>query len=213
MTDSSKDESPDDGSDSEGEHRVKLRRCDPLQRAADEGNDQEERVMDALLVDYQTASEEARYRDRLITQTFYLAFVVGGLLLNGAITIFSDLSVTPSGRYFALALICGLGAVSFFLLLVFADSFRHSRDSAWARRDEIESYVRSRYPAVLETNRSITDSLSFGSYEYGTEKSYFAGVSASKWVPRFFQFSILLCVLGFLAAVSLLVRSVGVGLP
>ena len=161
MTDNSKDQPADGGPESKNEARVKLARSDPLRRAERGEDEREERVMDALLTDYQTASEEARYRDRLITQTFYLTFVVGGLLLNGAITVFSDLPVTSSGRYLALASVCGLGAVSFFLLLVFADSFRHSRDSAWARRDEIESYVRSQYPAAWRrTEVSRTPSLS-----------------------------------------------------
>lgn len=209
MTDGSENQSVDDSSDPKTDVRTKLGGCDPLQQATGGGEDQEERVMDALLVDYQTASEEARYRDRLITQTFYLAFVVGGLLLNGAITTVSDLPVISRGRYLALTSICGLGAVSFFLLLVFADSFRHSRDSAWARRDEIESYVRSKYPATLETNKSITESLSFGDYEYGRKKSPYARVSASEWVPRFLKFSILLCLFGFLTAFYLFIRSTG----
>lgn len=130
-----------------------------------------EQAFEALLVDYETASEDARYRDRLITQTFYLTFVVGGLFLNGIITLLFQASVDPVVESLWLAIISLISLISFGILLVFVESFQESRESAWARRSEIESYVRCKYGGTLGTNESISGSLSFTSSDGGEESA------------------------------------------
>lgn len=170
--------------------------------------------IERILVDYQAASEDARYRDRLITQTFYLAFVVGGLLLNGIITVVFQSSVTPVARFSWLTVVTLVGLVSFIILLVFVESFQNSRDSAWARRSEIESYVRSSYPGVLGTNESISESLSFSSAKGGSAlcddgKSWFARRSASGMMRYFLIGSALVSLVGFVISIGLLAWNVG----
>lgn len=214
MTEDSADETVAEWPESDKEtFEHKLKDEDPL---ADEEADAAERALNVLLVDYQTASEDARYRDRLITQTFYLTFVVGGLLLNGSITLLFQSSVEPEARYFVLAVISFVGVVSFTILLVFVESFQKSRESAWARRGEIESYVRSAYPGTLATNESITGSLTLANSDEEAEtdessESWFAATSAGRMMTLLLLGSIVLSMFALLASVSVYLLSWTVG--
>lgn len=140
--------------------RTTLAEGDPL-----DGGDVDEWVVEALLTDYEVASADARYRDRLIGFSYYLALVVGGLLLNGTVTVLGGSSLADPGTYALLAGIGAISAVNFALLLAFTDSVRAGRDSAWARRDEIEQYLRTTRQGVLDTNRSVVEGLGFD-YEF-----------------------------------------------
>jgi len=193
-------EQPDEDS-----QRIKLEEHDPLE--AVDGAEREQ-VIDTLLTDYQVASEDARYRDRLVNQSYYLAFVIGSLLLSGAISVVTTESVGVETELLVLALISALGAVSFKLLLVYVESFRNSRNSAWARRDEIESYLRSEYPGVMETNASLSSSMNFDYEHAPEERSWYASKSASGSTRRFFEAVTLLLFLSLAISVGLYLQHV-----
>lgn len=223
MTDGSADETVAEWSDSDRETFERQLRKSDLLDDIDGGRQAEDvQPLEILLTDYRTASEDAKYRDSLITQTFYLSFVVGGLLLNGMITILFQSQVTPPTRFLSLAIITLIGVISFAILLVFVESFQKSRNSAWARRSEIESYVRSKYPGTLGTNESIARVLSFADPDEGDAESHgtlgfslaryrskFADQSASSIMSLFLLGAIVVSVLGFVISIIMFSCNVG----
>ena len=188
----SKSDDADDG------QTTRLEEEDPLQAADEQSKTQ---VLNTLLTDYETASEEARYRDRLLHQSYYLSIVVGGLIVNGILATVSNVDNSPLFTYGAVAALCGLGAASFILLLVYTASFVDSRHCAWARRKQIERYLRTHHPEALATNRSIVDRLVADDADIDGSLRRYRKFSAHKLTRRFLQALTVICLLG--AAVSL----------
>lgn len=128
----------------------------------DEDDDGRKPRAEQLFHDHEQASEEARYRDRLLYNTYYLATIV--LFLVGQ----SALTVITNNRTDLLPIVLFSGSIIYFLLTAWATGVRESRNNAWARREKIESLFRN-----LRTNeytklatgpnkRSRSDTLSEG---------------------------------------------------
>lgn len=104
-----------------------------------------------LLHDHEQASEDARYRDRLLYNSYYLATVVFLLLTQSVFTLITnDMSIF-------LPIIFLSGGFIYSLLTAWAIGVRRSRDNAWERRGNIEDKIQQ-----LHTNSY--SSLNKGKY-------------------------------------------------
>lgn len=144
-------------SDDDDERRA-LREQDPLGTSA---GDIDETALDALLTDYQVATDGGRYRDQFLHYTYYLTLVVLGLVLNFGYDLWQGPATSP----LVWTLFAGGAATVFFVLLVWAEGFRHARNACWARQAEIEEYLATVQPGLLRSNESIPNRLTF-EYEY-----------------------------------------------
>lgn len=143
---------------SDDDERRVLHEQDPLGASVD---DVDETALDALLTDYQVASDEGRYRDQFLHYTYYLTLVVLGLVLNFGYDLWQGPATSP----LVWTLFAGGAATVFFVLLVWAEGFRHARNACWARQAEIEEYLATVQPGLLRSNESIPNRLTF-EYEY-----------------------------------------------
>lgn len=92
-----------------------------------------EQQTEQLLHDHEQASEEARYRDRLIYNSYYLAVIVFFLLAQ------STLTIVTSDRSDLLPIVFFSGGIIYLLLTAWALGVRDARNNAWQRKSEIES--------------------------------------------------------------------------
>lgn len=107
-----------------------------------------------LLADYESAGEDARNKETLLIQSFYVSMAVFGLLVNVAYRLAQEPS--PFGL-FALSV---LGVALFGLLANWSARYRQGRDAAWDRRSEIEDFVALARPHLLRSNDSKFKRLS-----------------------------------------------------
>lgn len=85
------------------------------------------------LAEYEAASEEARYRDRLLFSSYYLALIFLGVLVQLAFGAYDD------GNFTLLTVLSLFGGYSFLLLAGWSYFLRHARNAAWDRRGRLES--------------------------------------------------------------------------
>jgi hypothetical protein len=182
-------ESTDGGSTADEPTHPALASVDPVR----DGDGLDEQALEVLLVDYRVAAEDARYRDRFLHYTYYLAVVALGLVLSAAESVFA----LATARLWVLAPVGFVGAFIFGTLLVWSESFREARNSSWARQDEIETYLDSIRPGLLRSNAATANRLTFG-YEYRNERNAYARREVARYVRYF-----LLGATVFLAAVML----------
>lgn len=97
---------------------------------------------DELLADYREASEDARYRDRLLYNSYYLAIILLVFLAQLVVTV-----AVNGHRLFVAGTLFG-GGVLYLLLTAWAVGVRKSRNNAWARREKIEEKI-----GQLQTNQ------------------------------------------------------------
>lgn len=161
---------------SEDDTHPKLAQEDPLEDSLD---DSDEKVLEVLLTDYEAAAEDARYRDQFLHYTYYLVILVLSFITSAGWTVYTD-----AQRQIWLLAPFGLVGVFILLILLFwAESFRGARNSSWARRDEIEAYLNSIQPGILQSNSSVPNRLTFN-YEYG-RKSWFADRQVAAYIRYF----------------------------
>lgn len=153
----------------------------------------DETTLKVLLVDYEAAAEDARYRDRILHYTYYLAVVILGLVLNGIVTV---LSLDPPKAWLLIPM-GGIGTIMMTVLLMWSESFREGRDASWARRSEIEEYLKSIQPGLLLSNESVPNRLQFDSFEYKNQNIY------SRWpVARVVRYFLILTIIGLLGVMG-----------
>jgi hypothetical protein len=177
--------------------RKTLADADPLQDEQSEDNI-DENELEALLIDYQEAAEEGRYRDQFLHYTYYLALVALGLVLNFGFDLYKD----PRSGHLIYALFSAGGALVFFILLVWAESFRNARNASWARQSEIEDYLAEIRPGLLRANDSIPNRLRFESYQYGN-KSWLEQRSVGTYMKFLLVFLVGLFLTGTIVEVSI----------
>jgi len=90
---------------------------------------------ETLQVDYQEASEDARYRDRLLYSSYYLAIILLVFIIQLTVTV-----ITHFHMIFAASVLFG-GGVLYLLLTAWAIGVKESRNASWKRRKEIEKTV------------------------------------------------------------------------
>jgi hypothetical protein len=90
-----------------------------------------------LLHDHSEAGEEARYRDRLLYNSYYLSVIVLFLIAQAALTL------VVNGRAGLLWVVFLSGGFVYLLLTSWAVKVRESRNSAWRRRRRIEEELTS----------------------------------------------------------------------
>lgn len=166
---------------SEDDDHPKLAQEDPLE---DSLEDVDEKVLEVLLTDYEAAAEDARYRDRFLHYTYYLVIVVLSFITSAGWTVYTD----SQRQLWLLAPFGFVGAFVSAILLFWAESFRGARNSAWARRDEIETYLNSIQPSLLQSNSSVPNRLTF-KYEYD-EKNWFENRQVAIYIRYFLLFTI-----------------------
>jgi|GEM_PF-5955211 len=108
----------------------------------DGGDSTNEPASDAVLADYEAAGEDARYRDRLLYNSYYLAIIVLVFLAQLVATFL----VNGASQFVPLVFFGG--SVLYLFLTAWAIGVRRSRNNAWARREEIETERQD-----LKTNR------------------------------------------------------------
>ena len=113
---------------------------------------------EVLIADYQEASESARGCNQRIFQSFYLSLVFLAFMIG---TI-----VTGYDRYPSLLPIASIvSAIAFIILYLTIHILRGTRNSAWARRRQIENKIKG-----LRTDESIRKRLEV--IEEGKEESF-----------------------------------------
>lgn len=169
-----------------------LQEEDPLQIDDKQSQNQ---TLNTLLTDYEVASKDAQYRDKLINQSYYLIMIVGGLIINGGLSAGSLFSDSPLLLLISILGISLFGTFSFFLLIVYVTSFNNSRNNAWARREQIEKYLRDQYPGAIATNKTITNSLGKNKDGFYIVDGFFARRSASDLTCAFVKILFATCLL------------------
>jgi len=132
-----------------------------------------------LIIDYQEASESARGCSQRIFQSFYLSLVFLAFIITAITTGYDQYPVM-------LPITSILSAIAFFILHLTIHMNKGARNSAWARRQEIESKI-----GGLKTNESITKRLvakedrhKFGGLKY-KGKDWRERRSAATWMEYF----------------------------
>lgn len=92
----------------------------------------DEAKRDCLLADYREAGEDARYRDRLLYNSYYLAIVLLVFVIQALATLIAN-----GLRIIASIVLFGSGLLYLFLT-AWAVGVKRSRDNAWERRENIE---------------------------------------------------------------------------
>ncbi|WP_435146033.1 hypothetical protein [Halobaculum sp. P14] len=109
---------------------------------------------DLLLADYESAGDDARNKETLLIQSFYVSLALFGLLLDVANGLYWN------GRHRELLAVSLLGAFLFFLLGNWSARYRQGRDAAWDRRSEIEDFAARVDGHLLRSNDSKFKRLS-----------------------------------------------------
>ncbi|ADB59345.1 hypothetical protein Htur_0447 [Haloterrigena turkmenica DSM 5511] len=129
-----------------------------------------------LVVDYESAGEDARNKETLLIQSFYVSLVLFGLLLDVGYRL------AQQEEQLALFGLSTLGVVLFGLLANWSVRYRQGRDASWDRRSEIEDFVKLADPDVLRSNDSKFKRLSRtgdGTYRVDEQPWYEAGSIAT----------------------------------
>lgn len=107
-----------------------------------------------LVVDYESAGDDARNKETLLIQSFYVSLVLFGLLLDVGYRLAQQ---GDRAELFGLSL---LGVALFGLLANWTLRYRQGRDASWDRRSEIEDFVRRADGRILRSNESKFKRLS-----------------------------------------------------
>lgn len=166
---------------SEDDDHTKLAQEDPLEDSLENIN---EKALEVLLTDYEAAAEDARYRDRFLHYTYYLVIVVLSFITTAGWTVYTE----SQRQLWSLAPFGLIGVFIFTILLFWAESFRGARNSSWARRDEIETYLNSVEPGLLRSNSSVPNRLTFD-YDY-SEKNRYEDRKVAVYIRYFILFTI-----------------------
>lgn len=135
----------------------------------DEKVDQKDR--ECLLTDYREAGEDARYRDRLLYNSYYLAIILLVFVVQTLATLIAN-----GLRGIATIVLFGSGLLYLFLI-AWAVGVRRSRNNAWKRRENIEN----EFEDALRTNEYAA--LKTGKYKDG-EKGLRAAYEYARQEPR-----------------------------
>lgn len=103
--------------------------------------------IELLLHDHAQSSEDARYRDRLIMQAFYISLVALAALIDALVRIWDKIE-------FCLA-VSFIGFAIFFIFSASVKSIKGSRDAAWRRRGDIEK--EPQLIDLVKINKSIVE--------------------------------------------------------
>jgi hypothetical protein len=124
-----------------------------------------------LFHDYEQANEEARYRDRLIYNSYYLSVIVFFFISQ------SILTAIVNDEYFLLPIIFFSGSFIYILLTGWALSVIDSRNSAWSRLNDIEEQIDSlesnQYTSLVKgpIKRDTADNFKQIAYRFTTIRS------------------------------------------
>ncbi|MFB1066084.1 hypothetical protein [Natrinema sp. H-ect4] len=129
-----------------------------------------------LLEDYKSAGDDARNKETLLIQSFYVSLVLFGLLLDIGYRLGQR---TQLLELFGLSM---FGVALFGLLANWSLRYRQGRDASWDRRSEIEDFVKRADNALLRSNDSKFKRLSRtgeGKYRIAEQPWYETGSIAT----------------------------------
>ena len=109
---------------------------------------------DLLVMDYESAGDDARNKETLLIQSFYVSLVLFGLLLDVGYRL------TRRNETLELLGLSILGVALFGLLANWTLRYRQGRDASWDRRSEIEDFVKRADNRILRSNDSKFKRLS-----------------------------------------------------
>lgn len=127
----------------------------PATYELDSEDDLSDTELRLLLRDHESAGTDARYRDRLIHTGFYLSLIFAGILLDTGVRLLGQ------ERFLLLSAVAGFGAVAYYVLWVWTESFTGARNAAWNRRRQIEYELNAAYPGHLKGHVDVFDRLTF----------------------------------------------------
>lgn len=103
----------------------------------------EDQRLELLLTEYQEAGEEARSRDRLIHNTFYLViFAIGAFVIT-------ELNAITRGENLNIFIISVISFFVFSFLAIVIYTYSTYRASQWSRRRAIEEEIHAHYEGVF----------------------------------------------------------------
>lgn len=136
----------------------------PAKYQIDSEGDLSDREFRLLLRDHESVGNDARYRDRLIHTGFYLSLIFAGILLDTGVRLLAQ------ERFLLLSTVAGFGAIAYYVLWVWTESFTGARNAAWNRRRQIEYELDTVYSGHLKGHVDLFNRLTFtddNEFEHG----------------------------------------------
>lgn len=108
-----------------------------------------------LLRDHESVGEDARYRDQLIHTGFYLSLIFAGILLDTGVRLLGQ------ERFLLLSAVSAFGALAYYILWIWTESFTGARNATWDRRRQIEYELNKDYGGLLKGHGDLFNRLEF----------------------------------------------------
>ena len=136
------------------------------------GNSQK---IELLIAEYQQTGEEARSRDNLIHNSYYLMAFSLGVFAVGAINLFNK------GNVIGVVLLLVIASAVFAFLSVMIYTFSTYRASAWSRRRQLEEIVEKYEPGLFLIQRHVVNKRLPPGKDEPRDFTFLEGLS-TKWV-------------------------------